>query len=42
VSVLAAGLVLGTTGTAPVFVAAGFLVIVGYLLASFNSEFRNL
>ena len=42
VSVLAAGLVLGTTGTAPVFVAAGLLIVVGYLLASFNAEYRTL
>ena len=42
VSVLAAGLVLGTTGTAPVFVAAGLLIVIGYLLASFNSEYRSL
>jgi hypothetical protein len=42
VSVLAAGLVLGSVGTAPVFAAAGLLIVLGYLLATFNSEFRTL
>ena len=42
VSVLAAGLVLGVIGTAPVFVTAGLLIVLGYLLATFSSEFRRL
>jgi hypothetical protein len=42
VSVLAAGLVLGGTGPGPVFVTAGLLIVVGYLLALFSSEFRTL
>jgi MFS family permease len=42
VSVLAAGLVLGETGPAPVFLTAGLLIVTGYLLALFSSEFRTL
>ena len=42
VSVVAAALVLGATGTAPIFVAAGLLIVTGYLLALFSSEFRTL
>jgi MFS family permease len=42
VSVIAAALVLGGTGTAPIFVAAGLLIVTGYLLALFSSEFRTL
>jgi hypothetical protein len=42
VSVLAAGLVLGVTGPGPIFVTAGLLIVVGYLLAAPSSEFRTL
>ena len=42
VSVLAAGLVLGVTGPGVIFVTAGLLIVVGYLLAVPSSEFRNL
>ena len=42
VSVLAAGLVLGATGPGVIFVTAGLLIVVGYLLAVPSSEFRNL
>ena len=42
VSVLAAGLVLGATGPGVIFVTAGLLIAVGYLLAVPSSEFRNL
>ena len=42
VSVLAAGLVLGATGPGLIFVTAGLLIVVGYLLAVPSSEFRNL
>jgi predicted MFS family arabinose efflux permease len=42
VSVLAAGLVLGAIGPAPIFATAGVLIITGYLLALFSSEFRTL
>lgn len=42
VSVLAAGLVLGATGPAPIFLTAGLLIVSGYLLALFSSEYRTL
>lgn len=42
VSVLAAGLLLGGTGPAPIFITAGLLIVVGYLLAMFSREFRTL
>jgi predicted MFS family arabinose efflux permease len=42
VSVLAAGLVIATTGPGPIFVAAGLLIVVGYLLATPSKEFRTL
>jgi MFS family permease len=42
VSVVAAGLVLGATGPGVIFVTAGLLIVVGYLLAVPSSEFRNL
>jgi MFS family permease len=42
VSVLAAGLVMGATGPGPIFVTAGLLIVVGYLLAVPSSEFRTL
>jgi predicted MFS family arabinose efflux permease len=42
VSVLAAGLVLGATGPGVIFVTAGLLIVVGYLLAVPSSEFRTL
>src|SRR4029079_3004046 len=42
VSVLAAGLVLGVTGPGVIFVTAGLLIVVGYLLAVPSSEFRTL
>jgi predicted MFS family arabinose efflux permease len=42
VSVLAAGLVLGATGPAPIFLTAGLLIVAGYLLALFSSDFRRL
>jgi predicted MFS family arabinose efflux permease len=42
VSVLGAGLVLGATGPGVIFVTAGLLIVVGYLLAVPSSEFRNL
>jgi hypothetical protein len=42
VSVLAAGLLLGGTGPVPIFLTAGLLIVAGYLLALFSSEFRKL
>ncbi|MDX6219372.1 MAG: hypothetical protein QOJ48_1053 [Frankiales bacterium] len=42
VSVLVAGLVIATTGPGPIFVAAGLLIVVGYLLATPSKEFRTL
>jgi predicted MFS family arabinose efflux permease len=42
VSVLAAGLVLGVTGPVPIFMTAGLLIVVGYLVAVPSSEFRTL
>jgi MFS family permease len=42
VSVLAAGLVIATIGPGPIFVAAGLLIVVGYLLATPSKEFRTL
>jgi MFS family permease len=42
VSVLTAGLVIGAAGPGPIFVTAGLLIVVGYLLAAPSSEFRAL
>ncbi len=42
VSVLAAGLVISTTGPGPIFVTAGLLIVLGYLLAAPSAEFRTL
>lgn len=42
VSVLAAALVMDSTGPAPVFATAGILVVTGYLLALSSAQFRKL
>lgn len=42
VSVLAAALVMDSTGPAPIFATAGVLVVTGYLLALSSAQFRKL
>jgi predicted MFS family arabinose efflux permease len=42
VSVFAAGMVMGGTGPGPIFAVAGLLIVVGYLMGLFSTEFRTL
>jgi MFS family permease len=42
VSAVAAALLIGASGPAPIFLTAGLLIVVGYLLALLSSEYRRL